>query len=136
MCLELAEKIVMALRERPMSCAVVDVDDEYREHLGRVLEDLGFLVFSFGNSREFETQQADCRFDVVILTWNAEPVSGGEVVESIRRLGEPYPALIIECDGGESVSFHLALAPVGFLFRPFDAGRFMEVLGKAIEGIE
>jgi len=133
MCAELAEKIVAALRERPMSCAVVDGDDEYRAHLARVLDDLGFEVSSFGGSGDFEKQQRDFRFDVIILSWNVEPVPGGEVVESIRRLGEPYPALIVECDGGESVSFQLALAPVGFLFKPFDAGRLMEVLGNAVE---
>jgi DNA-binding NtrC family response regulator len=133
MCEGVAKDIVETLKGHPMSCAVVDGDVEYRNHLAKVLDDLGFLVFHFGNSREFEIQHRECRFDVVILSWSVEPLSGGAVVESIRRLGEPFPALVIECDGGESVSFQLALAPVGFLFKPFDVGHLMEVLRKAVE---
>ena len=132
MCLDAANRIVAVLDRSPMSCVVVDTDAEYRGHLAKVLEDLGFLVFCFGDGHEFERQCEECRFDVVILSWSVELLGGG-VVESIRRAGKPYPALIIECDAGESVSLQLAIAPVGFLFKPFDARHLMEVLGKAVE---
>ena len=134
MCMSAANSIVETLREKPMSCAIVDADPEYRAHLAKVLDDLGFLVFEFGSSVLFQEQHKACRFDVIILSWNIEPLSGGVVVESIRELGKPYPALIVECDGGESVSFQLAIAPVGFLFKPFDSRHFFEVLEKAIGG--
>ena len=132
MCQSSASNIVEILQERPMSCAIVDADEEYRGHVAKVLDDLGFLVFAFGNSREFEEQHKACRFDVVILSWSIEPLSGGVVVESIKEQGKPYPSLIVECDGGESVSFQLAIAPAGFLFKPFDAKHFFEVLEKAV----
>ena len=134
MCLEAANNIVRLLRECPKACAIVDNDDEYRNHLSKVLDDLGFLVFSFGNSHEFLIQNKACRFDVVILSWNIEPIAGVQVVETIRENGEPYPALIVECDGGESVSLQLAIAPIGFLFKPFDAQHLMQMLEKAVGG--
>jgi FixJ family two-component response regulator len=117
-----------------MSCAIVDADSEYRSHLAKVLDDLGFLVLEFGDSRCFIVQNKECRFDIVILSWNIEPIPGVQVVEAVRENGEPYPSLIVECDGGESVSLQLVLAPIGFLFKPFDAQHLMQVLEKAIGG--
>jgi DNA-binding NtrC family response regulator len=99
-----------------------------------VLDDLGFAVSSFNNGNEFTEIYKKVRFDVVIISWDICPNLGGMVVESIRHRGEPYPALIVACDGGESVSFQLALSPVGFLFKPYDAKQLMEILCKAVGG--
>jgi DNA-binding NtrC family response regulator len=129
---ESAEKIVRILATRPVSCAVIDRDHVFRTLFSQVLDDLGFLVYGFDNSYEFLRKNKEGRFDIVILSWNSKPISGMKVVERIRRNGEPYPSLIIGCEGGESVSLQLALAPIGFLFKPFDAQHLMTMLLKAL----
>ena len=133
MCIGTATRIVRVLGTTPMSCAVLDEDPEYLAHFSKVLDDLGFAVATFDDSDDFINYYKRIRFDIVIIAWNAKPTSGGIVVEEIRHRGEPYPSLIVSCDSGESASFQLALPPVGFLFKPFDARRLMRVLGEAVE---
>ena len=71
-----------------------------------------------------------------MLTWDSEPIDGTRVVEEMKSCGRPYPALIVECNGGESVSLQLVLRPTGFLFKPFDAKHLIGVLAKALGEIE
>ena len=132
MCVDKAKNIVDILRRRPMTCAVINRDLEYRGLLAKVLCDLGFSVCLFQDSVEFWPEHRLRGFDLVVLDWEAPFVGCAGLVESIRGLGKPYPALIIEHTVGESVSFQLAIAPVGFLFKPFDAAHLMGVLEKAV----
>lgn len=133
MCLSTATEIVRILDGCPMSVAIVDSDEQFSILLTQVVEDLGFIVKRFDHGRDFERAYSPGKFDVVILSWEVVPVSGAQMVESIRNAGEPYPSLIVECDGGDSISFQLALLPVGFLFKPFDAPHLMGVLSKAVK---
>ena len=130
--IELAENIVRVLAKGPKVCAVVDSDRKFTEPFAKVLNNLGFEVFVFNNSTEFVTQSEEYRFDIVVIAWDVQPISGMQVVEKIRNAGVPYPAIVIACDVGESVSFQLAISPVGFLFKPFEAGQLMQILSKSI----
>jgi len=127
------EYIIGSLKNNPKTCAVIDNDDEFLEVIRRILQGYGFLVFGFNDSQEFVDSYDKGQFDIIILDWELLPVSGMEVIEMIRSEGEPYPALIVACDGGESVSFQLALPPIGFLFKPFDTQRLSTMLVKYLE---
>lgn len=133
MCVELAENIVRLLMKTPMSCAIVDKEEEYCEHLSNVLYDLGFDVSIFDDAKSFKPAYNKSKFDIVIVSWDMESFMGENVVEAIKECGEPYPSIVLGCDGGGSLSFQLALPPVGFLFKPFDANRLFEVIHRAIE---
>jgi len=132
MCFSTTTRIVRMLDTTPMSCAILDNDQEYLTHLDKVLDDLGFSVSSFLNGNDFVQEYKSRRFDVVVVSWDIQPTSGGMVVESIRHRGGPYPSLVVACDGGASVSFQLALSPAGFLFKPYSAQQLMDVLEKAV----
>jgi DNA-binding NtrC family response regulator len=131
MCRDVAENIVRMLLENPMSCAIVDQEEGYRECVAQVVDDLGFETSLFYGREDFEESHGRRKFDLVIVSWDAESNLGEDVVEAIGKCGEPHPSLIVGCDG--SLSFHLALSPVGFLFKPFDVKHFMEVIERATE---
>jgi FixJ family two-component response regulator len=133
MCEGIAKKMAERLEENPMSCAIVDDDEKYREHLSFILQSLGFDVWLYGDGENFEIGHCDKGFDVVIVSWEVEPFLGEHVFESIRKCNKPHPKVIIGCDGGQTLSFHLDLPPFGFLFKPFNAKRFMEVMQKVME---
>lgn len=130
MCKDVAREIIEIASSKGLSCAIVD-SGEYGVFLADVIEDLGFSVYVFTDEKVFEDEYKVKRFDVIILSW--DPFWGESAVTSVRMAGEPYPSLIVSSDGGESVSFRLAISPAGFLFRPFDVNRFMETLLKAVE---
>jgi FixJ family two-component response regulator len=132
-CVEVAKDIVNILTKNPMSCAIVDPEKEYSEYLSNVLYDLGFDMSVFNNEKDFNSVCCKSNFDIVIVSWDMETFLGEDVVESLRKCGEPYPSIIVGCDGGNSVSFQLALSPVGFLFKPFEAKRLFEVVRRAME---
>ncbi len=130
MCRDVAREIIDTAGPKGLSCAVVD-EGEYGVFLADVVEDLGFSVYVFREGKVFEDEYKKNRFDVVILSWN--PLWGESAVAFVRMEGKPYPSLIVSSDGGESVSFNLAISPVGFLFKPFDVRHFMETLLKAVK---
>jgi DNA-binding NtrC family response regulator len=131
-CIEIAEDIVLILSKNPKTCAIVDQEEEYCEHLSTVLNDLGFDTFVFFEHKEFNEKCCDYNFDVVIVSWDSKFFLGEDVVESIIKCGEPYPSVIIGCDGGKTLSFQMAIPPVGFLIKPFDAKHLMEIVRRAI----
>ena len=133
MCVELAENIVRLLMKTPMSCAIVDKEEEYCEHLSNVLYDLSFDVSIFDDEKSFKSEHSKSKFDIVIVSWDMDSFMGENVVEAIKECGEPYPSIVIGCDSGGSLSFRLALQPIGFLFKPFSANRLFEVIHRAIE---
>ena len=134
MCVEVAKDIVNILTKNPMSCAIVDTEEEYSEHLSNVLYDLGFDMSVFNNEKDFNAVCCESNFDIVIVSWDMEETFLGEdVVKALRDCGRPYPSIIIGCDGGSSLSFQLALPPIGFLFKPFEANRLFEVVRRAME---
>lgn len=115
-----------------MSCAIVDKEEKYCEHLADVLYDLGFDVSIFDNEKEFDSVYSDSKFNIVIVSWSMDSLMGENVMETIKIYGEPYASVIVGCDGGNSLSFCFDLRPAGFLFKPFDADRFFEVIYRAI----
>jgi DNA-binding NtrC family response regulator len=131
-CRETVEYIVEILSKNPKTCAIVDQEEEYCEHLSKVLNDLGFGTFVFIGHEEFSDKCCDYNFDVVIVSWDSEDFMGEDVVESITECGEPYPSIIIGCDRGKTLSFQSSLQPIGFLFKPFDAKHFMGIIKRAI----
>jgi DNA-binding NtrC family response regulator len=116
-----------------MSCAIVDKEERYCEHLANVLYDLGFDVSIFDDEKDFGTAYSDSRFNIVIVSWSMDSLMGENVMETIKGQGEPCASVIVSCDGGSSLSFCFDLRPAGFLFKPFDAERFFEVIHRAME---
>lgn len=113
-----------------MSFGVLDSDSEYVKGLVKVLDDLGFQTYVFNKEDSFEKEYTKSRFDVVLLSWG---LGGERVCESIKKVGEPYPSVIVGGEGGGTVSIHLSIPAVGFLFIPYDAEHLMNTLLKAVE---
>jgi len=129
---ELAAKIKNRLGRFPMSCAIIDGDKVFSEILVELMSGLGFVVSEFDSGSEFSEVYENFRFDVVMITWNADGFSGAEVVAHIESLPEPYPSIIVMFEDNASISVQLSLAPIGFLFKPFDSNRVMTLIWGAI----
>jgi len=135
-CIETVEDIVNILSKKSKTCAIVDREELYSEHLAKVLYDLGFNVYLFNNKEDFESSYGEAKFDIVIVSWDIEVLMGENIVEIIRQYGKPYASVIIGCDEGVSLSFQMSFPPSGFLFKPFNAKRFFEVIQRVLVELE
>jgi len=74
---------------------IIDDDRVFRIGTGALLADEGYDVDSAGGADEGLRKLADSHFELVLLDLKMEGRTGLEVLEEIRRMGNPIPVLML-----------------------------------------
>jgi len=87
--------------QEPVTVALIDDDDAFREQLARNLieKDLGVVAFGGGNAAlDYFAAGHGC--DVVLLDWNMPILSGAETLDRFRAAGLRIPVVVLTacCD--------------------------------------
>ena len=127
-----AKELSEMLARRPLSLVVVDDDEKYRNIISELLVELGFIVSGFSEASEMMDIYCQFRFDIIILQWEFEEMTGVVAMDEMYRIGKPLPSVIVSCEGGKSVSITAPFSPSAFLFKPFNSEKLIDMLLEVI----
>jgi FixJ family two-component response regulator len=106
----------------PQQVAVVDDDPGLRESLVGLLASAGYAALAYASAEAF--LQSTCVHACVILDWRLPGMSGPELIEHLRAIGDRVPVVMI--------SANAAGAPGHCLRKPFAGEQLLDALRDAI----
>lgn len=121
------------MREIEMMVLLVEPDPDLRSALRELLEIFGYRVLATANG-EHAVQcyaQNPARIDALVAAAFMPRITGIELVDALRKLGGPLPALLLSVFGADlSLQRRVSSGDVGFLSVPFTADSFKRKLNE------
>ena len=118
--------------ERPL-VAVIDDDDSVRESLPDLVRELGYEVRAFASAEEFLASNHNGRPKCLILDIALPGMSGPDLQNELRRLGQDVPIIFITARTDETIRPRLLdTGAIDVLFKPFSERAIEEALRAAL----
>ena len=113
----------------------VDDDEDYREGLTYLLDDLGYSVTAAADGREaLQALKEDPRPDVILVDLRMPGMNGEEFLEEQARDAELASIPFVVVSGARDVEEKaLALGAAGALAKPFGLRNLLDSIDKATE---
>lgn len=127
-----------ARSDAPPLVWIVDDDDVFREMLAHLLRAKGYAVDLFGGGREAlsHLEQLSARQPRLIMLDMMMPELGGlETARELRRQGVTVPVVLMtarQLDEGSVAELKAGDALAGFLAKPFQTPKLLELLGQVL----
>jgi FixJ family two-component response regulator len=103
----------------PQQVAVVDDDPGLRESIVGLLASAGYAALAYASAEAF--LQSTCVHACVILDWRLPGMSGPELIEHLRAIGDRVPVVMISANAAGNC-----------LRKPFTGEQLLDALRDAI----
>ena len=115
------------------SISVVDDDESLRESLEGLLKSMGYSVNVFSSAEAFLSSQALRKTDCLILDVRMPGMSGPELQQKLKTLGNRIPIIFITAHGDDDVIARvMADGAVDCLLKPFSEDSLLNAIGLAL----
>lgn len=118
------------LAPRPLKALVADDDDDFREMLCGLLEQLGLDVVGARHGHEAMALILDVLPDVVFMDHRMPGISGGEVARSLRLTG-PRSCVVIVTGSPDAAEIAAKAGTPHYLTKPVSLAELKEMLVRA-----
>lgn len=123
-----------AVIEHPL-VSIVDDDESVRESLPDLLREFGFAARAFSSAQEFLSSGCVGETSCLILDMAMPGMSGMELQQELKRLGQKIPIIFITGRKDEAIRTQaLKQGAVGFLLKPFSDAALLAALKTALQG--
>lgn len=123
-----------AVIEHPL-VSIVDDDESVRESLPDLLREFGFAARSFSSAQEFLSSGCVGETSCLILDIAMPGMSGLELQQELKRLGQKIPIIFITGRKDEAIRTQaLKQGAAGFLLKPFSDAVLLAALKTALQG--
>jgi FixJ family two-component response regulator len=113
--------------------SVVDDDESIRESLPDLLGEFGFATRAFSSAEEFLSSGSLDETSCLILDVAMPGMSGPELHQELKRLGQKIPTIFITGQRDESIRTRvLKQGAVGFLLKPLDDEALVAAIKTAL----
>jgi FixJ family two-component response regulator len=121
--------------ERPL-LSVVDDDESIRDSLPDLIKEFGFAARAFSSAQEFLSSGSVDETGCLILDIAMPGMSGPELHQELKRLGEKVPVIFITGQKDETIRARvLKQGAVGFLLKPFSDAALLAAIKTALQAI-
>ena len=119
----------------PITAIVADDESVARRRLVRMLEDSGraSVVAACAGGRDAVERVVSLRPDLLFLDVQMPDLDGFQVVDAIAGRGGASPAIVFVTAYDQYALRAFDVHAVDYLLKPFDAARFQDALGRAID---
>ena len=117
------------------SILAVDDSASMRQMVAFTLKGAGYQVIEAADGQEAFQKARDCQVSLVLTDQNMPGMDGISLVKSLRGMPSyaNTPILILTTESGaEMKAKGKAAGATGWLVKPFDPSRLLEVIGKVI----
>jgi FixJ family two-component response regulator len=126
----------MTAIEHPL-VSVVDDDESVRESLPVLLRQVGFETRSFSSAEEFLTSGCVRDTRCLILDISMPGMSGPELLQELRRLGQEIPTIFISGEKDQAIRARLLKQGAReFLSKPLNVETLVATVKTALGGDE
>lgn len=120
-----------------MAASILTVDDSasMRQILGFILKSAGYEVVQASNSEEAMSYANEREFDMVLTDQNMPGRDGLSLVQALRALPtySRTPIIMLTTESSDEIkSMGKAAGATGWMVKPFDPNRLLEIVGKLI----
>ena len=127
-----ASSVAETTNERPL-VAVIDDDASVRESLPDLVREFGYEVRAFASAEEFLASSHNGHPKCLILDIALPGMSGPDLQEELRRLGQDVPIIFITARTDETIRPGLLdNGAFDVLFKPFSERAIEKALREAI----
>jgi len=113
--------------------SVVDDDESVRESLPDLLGEFGFKTRAFSSAEEFLSSGCADETSCLILDIAMPGMSGPELHQTLRRLGQDVPTIFITGQRDETIRVRLLeQGAVGFLLKPVNDEALLAAVKTAL----
>jgi FixJ family two-component response regulator len=113
--------------------SVVDDDEMLRESLPDLLREFGFRARAFSSGQEFLLSNYVRETRCLILDVAMPGMSGLEVQQELKRLGQTIPVIFITGQKDEEIRKQaFSQGAVEFLYKPFSDNALLEAVNAAL----
>lgn len=114
--------------------AIIDDDDEVRSATENLIQSCGLETCAFDSAQAFLDSNAVAKSRCVITDVQMPGMTGMELSKALIDRGICVPTIFITAFPQERLRQQAeALGAVGFLSKPFDAGRLLAYVGMALD---
>jgi CheY-like chemotaxis protein len=128
---EFAQKILLVATNRHLRCLVYDQAGDLRLAIEQCLRDLGLEVFGTNSGVDAVELHRQQPFDVLILQWSHEVISGSWILDKIYDTNAVRPSVVVMVSD-ERASLVFPFSVSGIIFKPFSAEKLIKVVWDAI----
>jgi FixJ family two-component response regulator len=119
--------------ERPL-LSIVDDDESMRESLPDLLQQCGFATRAFSSAKEFLSSDCVGKTSCLILDIAMPGMSGPELHQELKRLGQEIPTIFITGQRDETIRARLLKqGAVGLLFKPLNDDALLAAIETALQ---
>jgi FixJ family two-component response regulator len=123
----------MIVTEVP-TIAVVDDDDSVRSALDNLLRSVGLAVTTFGSAEDFLASPAVRAVACLVADVQMPGMSGLDLQRRLAAAEDSPPVILITAFPQDHAQRQAeADGAFGYLAKPFDGGRLLECIGRALE---
>ena len=120
-----------------MAASILTVDDSasMRQMLGFILKSAGYEVVQAANSEEALNCANERAFDMILTDQNMPGGDGLSLVQALRALPaySRTPIIMLTTESSDEIkSMGKAAGATGWMVKPFDPNRLLEIVGKLI----
>jgi FixJ family two-component response regulator len=114
--------------------AIIDDDDEVRSATENLIQSCGLETCAFSSAQAFLDSAAATTSSCVITDVQMPGMSGMELSRTLLDRGIHVPTIFITAFPQERLRQQAeALGAIGFLAKPFDAGRLLQGVSRALD---
>lgn len=114
--------------------AIIDDDDEVRSATENLIQSCGLETCTFGSAQDFLNSPAVAKSRCLITDVQMPGMTGMELSQALLDRGIHVPTIFITAFPQERLRQQAeALGAIGFLSKPFDAGRLLKCVGMALD---
>lgn len=115
--------------------SVVDDDESVRESLPDLIKEFGFAARAFSSAEEFLSSGFVDETSCLILDIAMPGMSGPELHQELKRLGQEIPVIFITGQRDETIRARmLKQRAAGFLLKPFSDADLLAAIKTALQG--
>lgn len=120
-----------------MAASILTVDDSasMRQILGFILKSAGYEVVQASNSEEAMSYAKEREFDMILTDQNMPGRDGLSLVQALRAMPaySRTPIIMLTTESSDEIkSMGKAAGATGWMVKPFDPNRLLEIVGKLI----
>jgi FixJ family two-component response regulator len=120
--------------KRQLLSVVVDDDESVRESLPDLLREFGFAARAFSSAQEFLSSGCVDQTSCLILDIAMPGMSGPELQQELKRLGQDIPIIFITGRKDETIRAQvLQQGAAAFLLKPFSDSALLSAINAALQ---
>jgi FixJ family two-component response regulator len=124
-----------AHRSKGLLIAVIDDDASVRRSLARLLGSAGLRVNTFASAQQYVERGGQPAVDCLVLDIHLGGMDGFALHELLKASGDATPSVFMTAfDDAPTRERAQQAGAAGYLRKPFDASRLLEMVFSAVEG--